>query len=57
MGEDVIAFRDSEGAVGLSTFSARTYPTHEAVGFVWAYLPNDTRPPPPAYEWLRARRP
>jgi phthalate 4,5-dioxygenase oxygenase subunit len=33
----------------------KAYPTHEAGGVVWAYLgPKEHRPPPPAYEWLRA---
>jgi phthalate 4,5-dioxygenase len=51
LGEDLVAFRDAGGKVGL----VDGYPTWEGAGLIWAYLgPPSEMPPPPDYELVRA---
>lgn len=54
LGEDLVAFRDRAGTVGLFHGSSpyRGASTRESGGVVWTYLgPAGTEPPFPSYDW------
>jgi phthalate 4,5-dioxygenase len=56
LGEDLVAFRDTNGDVALAKNGAwiDTYPTWEGGGIVWAYLgPSELKPSPPDHEFVR----